>query len=550
MPTHRCSILFVVVATAVIAATGARADTPPDAGPAGQASAASEKKSGPAKGAPGSPRASLQRFYNLGRRGDFKSAGGFLEPAPELGDPATLARRLTLVLDRYLAIDLSRVSGAAASGTTVDVGVIHLDGGLSIPIRLVRTERDAGVRWLFSRATVDGVDEAYATLPHRSLLERMPDVLLRVGPREALWYQWLLLPLVILLSFAVGWVISKIARAVLKRLTVETSTHWDDNLAERLGGPINLGLTVAFAFLFIPWLDMPARAQSLVEKPFTVILLLALFWGLARSVDVTVAHLVTTWGSTRPSSKALLPLGGRITKVAVVAVGAVTIVSSLGYPVASILAGLGIGGLAVALAAQKTFENLLGAFAIGIDQPFREGDFVHIDDFVGTIESIGLRSTRIRTLDRTLIAIPNGQLAEKRLESFAERDRIRLFVTLGVLYETSATQMRGILADIIATLRANPKVWPDAVIARFAGFGASSLDVEVMCWFNTTDYDEFCALRTATFLQFMEVVEKHGSGFAFPTRTLHFGSGAPFPVVSAGTASGSGDGVGASASAG
>ena len=144
-----------------------------------------------------------------------------------------------------------------------------------------------------------------------------------------------------------------------------------------------------------------------------------------------------------------------------------------------------------------------------------------MEDFVGTVEQIGLRSTRFRTLDRTVITIPNGRLADMRLETFVGRDRIRLTATIGVVYGTTAAQMRQIIAGLEEVMREHPKIWPDAIVARFAEFGNSSLNIEVMCWFMTTDYNEFRDCRQEVLLKFMEVVEKAGSDFAFPTRTVH-----------------------------
>jgi MscS family membrane protein len=183
--------------------------------------------------------------------------------------------------------------------------------------------------------------------------------------------------------------------------------------------------------------------------------------------------------------------------------------------------------LAFALASQKTVENLFGAFSLGVDQPFREGDFIKVDDFSGTVEDIGLRSTRVRTLERTIISIPNGKLAEMRIESFAPRDRCRLSCTLGLVYGTTANQMRLVVAGIEQVLRAHPKVFTENVVVRFKELTASSLDIEVMAWFLTSDYAEFQLIRQETLLEFMEVVEKAGTSFAFPTRTVHLaGKGA------------------------
>jgi len=146
---------------------------------------------------------------------------------------------------------------------------------------------------------------------------------------------------------------------------------------------------------------------------------------------------------------------------------------------------------------------------------------VKIEDFVGTVEAIGLRSTRVRTLDRTLATIPNGKLADMRLESFTARDRIRLACVVGVVYGTTAAQMRSVLSGLERVLREHPKIWPDAVVVRFKEFAASSLDIEVMAWFQTPDWGEFQLIRQDVLLAFMEVVESAGTSFAFPTQTVH-----------------------------
>jgi MscS family membrane protein len=166
-------------------------------------------------------------------------------------------------------------------------------------------------------------------------------------------------------------------------------------------------------------------------------------------------------------------------------------------------------------------ENLFGSVALAIDQPFRVGDFVKVEEFVGTVEEVGLRSTRFRTLDRTLISIPNGRVADMRLESFSARDRMRLACTVGLVYGTTAVQMREVLAGLEGVLRAHPLIWPEAVVVRLKEFAPSSLDIEVMAWFETSEWSEFQLIRQEVLLQFVEVVEKAGTSFAFPTRTVH-----------------------------
>ena len=227
------------------------------------------------------------------------------------------------------------------------------------------------------------------------------------------------------------------------------------------------------------------------------------------------------WAAGNPSAHSLLSVTRNLAKLFVGIGGVVATLGALGYPVATVLAGLGIGGLALAFGAQKTIENLFGSISLAADQPFRVGDFVKVEDFTGNVERIGMRSTQIRTLDRTLISLPNGKLADMRIEDFASRDRIRFAATVGLAYGTTEEQVRRVVAGVEATLRAHPKVWPDVVVARLAAFAASSLDVEVLCWLQTSDFAEFRDFRQEALLGIMRVVREAGTSLAFPTQTVH-----------------------------
>jgi MscS family membrane protein len=483
---------------------------------------------------PGSPRAALQEFLSLARVGNYAAAARYLDTSDSASlDVPRLARQLKAVLDRHLWIDLDRISGAI-SGDTADglppaieqIGSVRAADGTQVAIRLTRMLMpNADPPWRFARSTVDRVPALYASLDDRWVLEHLPEVLLRPGPFDILRWQWLALPLLLGVAAVLGALGSKLARGVFWRIARRTSTEWDDTVLTRLSGPLTLALTLAFAAALLPFLGLYAPARAASYRVIRVGIFVAFFWSLWRSVDVARLLLSRTrWAQTSASSRALLPLGSRISKVVIVAIAAVAVLSVLGFPVASLIAGLGIGGLALALAAQKTVENLFGAFSIGVDQPFREGDFVKIEDFVGTVEAVGLRSSRFRTLDRTVITIPNGKLADMRLESFTARDRLRLATVIGLVYETTAAQMREVLAGFEQTLRAHPKIWPDAVVVRFREFAASSLDIEVMAWFQTSEWSEFQLIRQEILLQFMEIVERAGTSVAFPTQTIHLGA--------------------------
>jgi MscS family membrane protein len=479
---------------------------------------------------PNSPRASLSRYLELCRQGRYREAARYLvTPEASPTDAATLARRLKMVLDRHVWFDLERVSPDAEGDTadhlpplTDEVGAVPSGPGRTEALRLVRVEDADGGHWAFAPSTVARIDTWYGALEHRFVREHLPEILLRPGPRELLWWQWLALPVLLALAWGLGRILAGAIRAALSRAARRTRAGWDDALLDALRGPLVLGFSLAVTAALVPGLSLYAPAQAFVWGLLRASGVVTTFWALWRAVDVVSAVIGQgAWSRDSPSARSLLAVGGRAGKAAVLALGVIATLAELGFPVASLVAGLGLGGLALALAAQKTVENLFGSLSLAVDQPVRVGDFVRVEDFVGTVEAIGLRSTRVRTLDRTLITIPNGRLADMRLESFSARDRMRLACTLGLVYDTTAAQMRRVLAGLEAALRAHPQIWPDAVVVRFKEFGASSLDIEVMAWFQTPEWSEFQLIRQEVLLQFMEVVERAGTSFAFPTQTVH-----------------------------
>jgi MscS family membrane protein len=366
-------------------------------------------------------------------------------------------------------------------------------------------------------------------------LPYVPPSLNAPGPRGLLVWQWLALPAVALLAWMVGRVLGWLTRALLSRLFSRTRMQWDDLLLERLAGPLTFGWALLSASLVLDQLGLAPPARAFLGRGLRALSLLVLFWGLWRLVE-----LATQWFRRRPwiaesaSARSLLGIGEGVGKAAVAAMGLIAALSQLGYPVASLLAGLGIGGLAVALAAQKTVENLFGSVSLAADEPFHVGDFVRIEDFVGTVETIGPRSTRIRTLDRTLVVLPNGRLSDMKIENFSARDRMRLSCVLSLLYSTTGAQMRAVLEGVEARLRAHPKIWPDVVVVRFSALAGSSLDVEVMAWFQTRDWGEFQRIRQDVLLEIVEAVRAAGADFAFPTRTIHLAGPPPRDAGSAG----------------
>ena len=476
-----------------------------------------------------SPRASLTTYLSACNRGDYAEAAEYLELLPnETARGPNLARMLKAVLDRHLWFDLDTVSGDSAGNradgalNADEVGKIPDAQGKPHPVRLVRRKLPSGDRWIFAHSTVQNVDTWFAELPNRWMLDNLPAPLLHPGPRGLLRWQWMALPLLALLSLSLGAAVGRAIGPFVRWIASKTSATWDDALVARLGGPLALASAVVITFSVLPLIGLYPAAETFITGTLRTAFFVAFFWSLLRSVDV-VSDVIkaSPWGLAHTASRSLISLGARISKVALGILATVAVISQLGYPVTSLIAGLGIGGLAFALASQKTVENLFGAFSLGVDQPFREGDFVKFDGISGWVESIGLRSTRVRTQERTVITIPNGKLADMRIESLAVRDRCHLGCTLGLVYGTTASQMRIVVAGIEQVLRAHPKILTDNLVVRLKELAASSLDIEIMAWFLTTDYAEFQLIRQETLLAFMEVVEKAGTSFAFPTRTVH-----------------------------
>lgn len=477
----------------------------------------------------------------LCRAGRYDEAARFLLMSPErrASEGAVLARHLKAVLDRHVWVDLDLISTLPTGNPddrlppeVEEIGKITNATGMTDSVRLVRRETPEGPRWMFSWRTVRRIEGWYHELKDRWFLENLPPALLRPGPKDLLWWQWIALPLLFVAAWSVGYVCGWVTNFLLSRLVARTKIAWDDILVERLQRPIRAGWGLAAVFAVIPWLSLYDPAETFLRRWLRVLALLIVFWALLRIVDL-LGDLVLHWGVRKETHgiAAVVPVATSIVKVFVLGLGLVAVLSEFGYPATSLIAGLGVGGIALALAAQKTVENLFGSVSIGVDKPFRVGDFVKIEDFVGTVELVGLRSTRIRTLDRTLITIPNGKLADMRVESYAPRDRIRLALKLGLVYETTAAQMREVLDGVEKVLRDHPKIWPDSITVRFEALGDSALVIDVMAWFQTPEWSEFQAIRQDVLLRFMEVVERAGTGFAFPTRTVHLVQDNPPPAA-------------------
>lgn len=372
---------------------------------------------------------------------------------------------------------------------------------------------------------IDRVPEIETVIDPGLLEEWLPAPFFELGLFDIQLWQWVGLALLLLAAWAFAWLLTRLALLVLRPLSRRSTTDLDDELLDHGAPPLHLLIGLAVFALGVLALRLAEPVESFFIDLVQALVVLAVVWLAFRLVDV-----VSRWSSARLSDRgqvaaiSMLPLARKTTKVFLAIVGVLAVLQNVGLNVTALLTGLGVGGLAIALAAQKSIENLFGGMTLVVDQPVRVGDFCRFDgDKVGTVEAIGLRSTRIRTLDRTLITIPNGDFAQMKLETFAARDRIRLIHRITLRYETTPDQLRYVLVELRRLLYAHPRVVEEPSRVRFVGFGATSLDLELFAYVDTTDFNEFLAVQEDVMLRVMDVVAESGTGFAFPSQTLYLG---------------------------
>jgi MscS family membrane protein len=249
---------------------------------------------------------------------------------------------------------------------------------------------------------------------------------------------------------------------------------------------------------------------------------IALTWLLRRVLTLGFARARNmVWGKDRTSTQSLMLLAEKLLKVLVVVVAILAILTIAGVNTKTALAGLGIGGVALALGAQKTVENFLGGVFLLSDRVLAVGDTCSISNRLGTVEDITLRSVRLRTLDQTLVSVPAGVLAQAGIENFASRHKILASTTLRVRYGTTADQLRSILAGLRRLLTENPKIETTRARVRLVNFGERAIEIELFAYVLTADFSEFLAVREDLLLRSTEVVESSGSAFAQPTEFVY-----------------------------
>lgn len=317
-------------------------------------------------------------------------------------------------------------------------------------------------------------------------------------------------------------VLSAVGRR-LHKLAERTASEADDVAIAAVLGPVGgliliAGVYAAFRLLVTDLVELAVWSDRL----FRVITILIVAWALFRLADAaSIAFTELARRTDNDLDDTLVPLLRKAAKVMVTILAFLLSAQNLGYSVGGLLAGLGLGGLAFALAAKDTLANLFGGVTILLDRPFKAGDWITFDGADGVVEEIGLRSTRIRTFAKTLTTVPNQTLSNAVVENHSLMPKRRIKMTVGVTYSTSPDQMRELVARVETMLRAHAGIDQDFMLVKFIDFNASSLDLFVYCFTVTTDWSEHLQMRQEVHLGIMDIVEDMGLSIAFPTRTVH-----------------------------
>lgn len=481
------------------------------------------------------PRETLVGFQGSARAGLFAVAAHYLdlesfEPTQQSEEGARLARRLMLVMQRSLWIEPQQISndpaGAPQAGVPADrqqlasVEVKQRQVEISLERRV---DADGGFLWVFSPETVGQIDGLYQALGYGWIGDHLPTAFFSFVFLGLQLWQWVALILVVGLGYVVARVAGHVVIVTTMALARRTTVEWDDEIVKALDGPLGFVLWGLVVALFSPLVGLSPAAQELTHRGWRLLVVVGLGWLLFRTLDGITSHLRNVTAEHNALALSFIPIIQRIGKILVFMLVVLAALDVIGVNVVAALAGLGLGGLAIAFAAQKTLENVFGAFAIASDRPFQVGDFVQLGDIVGNVEDVGLRSTKIRTLERTVVTIPNSTVVNNSVVNYARRDRMLYRFNVGVVYGTTVAQLRYIVDEIRKLLLDDPRVFLDTQRARFRQFGASSLDIEVFSWINTADFNEFTVIAEELNFRIMEIVERSGSSFAFPSQTLYLG---------------------------
>lgn len=319
----------------------------------------------------------------------------------------------------------------------------------------------------------------------------------------------------------VAFVLRNALRSILKN-TGKKKFGFVGALARDLIKPTAFLVIIIGIYISIIIHSMSPSTTGVIQKVFLFLLTVNVLWLLTRSIDAVAEQMVSVADGTESRmDDQLIPILRKLAKFILVAIGIIFYMQSNGYPVSGILAGMGIGGLAMALAAQDSISGIFASVVIFLDKPFMVGDFVEVNGVSGTVEEIGIRSTRIRTVEKTLVTLPNKEIMDSNINNYSKRPMRRTATTIGVTYDTTPEKMKELLLQLRLMLKNYKDVDNDNVYVNFTGFGDSSLDVDMKYFIMTMDYKKWLDTKEDINLKIMHIVYDLGLDFAFPSTTVY-----------------------------
>jgi MscS family membrane protein len=473
------------------------------------------------------PRGTVEGFFEAAKNNDYQQASHYLDLRSFPADVREsrgieLAKQLKLVLDRELDVQPNKISnlpeGDALDGlhpSTELLGKVRINGEpYSIVLR--RVQSGESLLWFFSDTTVWDIPKMYKLVDYGFIQRFVPRPVLETDflrVRVASWIGWILAVVGAIFSASV---FLRILRVILKLFRANALLEY----LRFSHGPFFLLLMsvcsrqLMKAFLFFSYEREIYNAATL--------LIFALTWLLVRTIDYFSSQwAVRVKSSGHFANTFVVPSINRAIKIVVIMIGLTIWLSNIGVNITAILTGLGIGGFAVALASQKSIEDLFGAVTILSEKPFKIGDTVKLGEKMGTIQEIDLRYTFLRTLERTVISIPNAQIAAMQIVNYSKRDQFLYHPTVGLRYETTPGQMRAVLEGLRALIGQHPKLAPDPHRVRFVKMGDYALEIEIFAYFLAADYPQYLELAEELNLKVMAVVAQCGAEFAFPSQTVY-----------------------------
>ncbi|SMO94611.1 MscS family membrane protein [Gracilimonas mengyeensis] len=436
-----------------------------------------------------------------------------------------LAEQLLKVFDaRGLLIEYERIPADPAYRDSLS-GMQQYILFPSLPeVYLTKTAQN---EWVFSRTTISNIPELYQNT-FSSWVTFIVDNLPEWAHNEWLGIQiWQYLAVFVwLLS---GLILMKIFNFFLdnyvRRVAQKTKFTWDDDLIDGVEKPAGYIFLMTFYFLTYSNLQFSVSISHVLASVLEIALSAAVVWLFYNLADVLSKYLGMLTSKTETTlDDQLIPLIRKTLRVFVIVMGMIAILQNNGYNVASLIAGLGIGGLAVALAARETLANFFGSVTIFMDRPFKIGDWIKTDNVEGTVEEVGFRSTRIRTFHNSLVSVPNSNLANTDIDNLGLRRYRRLKTVLNLTYSTTPEQMEAFVEGIKAIVKGNDHFRQDFYEVHFNSFGAHSLDVLVYVFFDVPDWSTELQQRHNFLLEILRLAKEVGVEFAFPTQTLHMDS--------------------------